>query len=318
MNVKFSHRALLLSFAACGIVLTIVLIVALWPQKQTQKPSKPPIFTADIFSRPPLYQTRKFASNVKAEALPQILKNNGLWVDIAKPKDNSQIRTNSIAYNSMPASIKDIADTETRKSAFISILLPLVLIADAETAKNRAFVFDMRDKHHSSTPFSKAETKKLQSLFAYYECEFSDFKTLLARLDHIPLPLVLAQGIVESGWGRSRFTRVGNALFGQWTTAEYSGIVPQDREGSKNHKIRKFKTLLASVRSYMRNLNTHPAYRDFRQIRLNYSRKNLKTPTAVLLPALSGYAEKTDYPLLLKDIIQKNDLGRFVNAKLQK
>ena len=29
--------------------------------------------------------------------------------------------------------------------------------------------------------------------------------------------MMLAQAIVESGWGGSRFAQKGNALFGQWT-----------------------------------------------------------------------------------------------------
>lgn len=40
---------------------------------------------------------------------------------------------------------------------------------------------------------------------------------LLYRLDEIPAALAIGQAACESGWGTSRFTIEGNALFGQWT-----------------------------------------------------------------------------------------------------
>ena len=39
--------------------------------------------------------------------------------------------------------------------------------------------------------------------------------------------MILAQAIIESGWGSSRFAQQGNALFGEWTWKNHTGIKTQ-------------------------------------------------------------------------------------------
>ena len=48
-----------------------------------------------------------------------------------------------------------------------------------------------------------------------------------ATNDKIPISLILAQSIIESGWGSSRFAQEGNALFGEWTWKTNDGIKPK-------------------------------------------------------------------------------------------
>ena len=83
---------------------------------------------------------------------------------------------------------------------------------------------------------------------------------LLLRVDILPPSLVLAQAATESAWGTSRFARRGNAIFGQWCFSEDCGLVPMRRSDGKIHQVRRFKTVMDSVRAYFRNINTHPAY----------------------------------------------------------
>ena len=47
------------------------------------------------------------------------------------------------------------------------------------------------------------------------------------KINSIPISLILAQSIIESGWGASRFAQEGNALFGQWTWKDNDGIKPK-------------------------------------------------------------------------------------------
>ena len=63
---------------------------------------------------------------------------------------------------------------------------------------------------------------------------------LLQSVDIIPTSIVLAQAANESGWGRSRFAREYNALFGQYTYDEKSGVIPYEREEGKKHLIKNF------------------------------------------------------------------------------
>ena len=59
--------------------------------------------------------------------------------------------------------------------------------------------------------------------------------------------MMLAQAIVESGWGGSRFAQQGNALFGQWVWNKDLGIKPKD---SSNNKavVRSFHTLFFKMK----------------------------------------------------------------------
>ena len=49
----------------------------------------------------------------------------------------------------------------------------------------------------------------------------------MSKINSIPISLILAQSIIESGWGVSRFAQEGNALFGQWTWNNADGIKPK-------------------------------------------------------------------------------------------
>ena len=60
--------------------------------------------------------------------------------------------------------------------------------------------------------------RKWAELYAIDDTDNQDmdqlYQELMFRVDSIPVTLALAQAIVESGWGTSRFARQGNALFG--------------------------------------------------------------------------------------------------------
>ena len=43
------------------------------------------------------------------------------------------------------------------------------------------------------------------------------------------------------------------------------GISPKNKDPDKTHKVLQFQILKASVRAYKNNLNTHNAYREFRE-----------------------------------------------------
>ena len=45
------------------------------------------------------------------------------------------------------------------------------------------------------------------------------------------------------------------------------GIKPADAEDDSTHKVMRFKVLQASVKAYLRNLNTHSSYKGFRSAR---------------------------------------------------
>ena len=135
-------------------------------------------------------------------------------------------------------------------------------------------------------------------------------------MDIIPVSIALAQAANESGWGTSRFALEGNALFGQWTWSK-KGISPKNKDPNQSHKVLQFQILKASVRAYKNNLNTHNAYREFREARANMRNLKRKLRGVELAQYLDKYAETgKEYTKVIKLIIEQNSLADFDNVKL--
>lgn len=140
---------------------------------------------------------------------------------------------------------------------------------------------------------------------------------LLKRIDRIPPSLALAQAAIESGWGSSRFSREGNNLFGQriWS-GEGVGLKP-DGTGNPRFRLAVFPTIGSSIRSYMRNLNTHPAYEDFRRLRSRMRRRGDRLESLRLVETLLGYSTRgKDYVDDVLRFIDHNRLTRFDAAEM--
>lgn len=131
----------------------------------------------------------------------------------------------------------------------------------------------------------------------------------LYKLDVIPPGLALGQAAYESGYGTSRFAGEGNALFGQWTFGG-EGLVPeQQRQHLGDHRIASYRWPFDSVRAYVINLNTHPAYEKFRKIRAELRAEGQALSSLVMADGLTSYSERGQaYVDTLKGIIRFNKL----------
>ena len=157
----------------------------------------------------------------------------------------------------------------------------------------------------------------LKRRFKEYKIEDKDLAKLKMRMDIIPVSIALAQAANESGWGTSRFALEGNALFGQWTWSKKDGILPADQDSDKNHRILQFQILKASVRAYKNNLNTHNAYKEFREVRAKLRQEDKQITGLDLTKYLKNYAQIGEkYVAILEDIIVKNSLTDFDKAIL--
>ena len=137
------------------------------------------------------------------------------------------------------------------------------------------------------------------------------------RIQEIPLEIAIAQAAVESGWGLSRFAVEGNALFGQWTWDKKNGIIPV-RAKNKNIAVKAFPNLISSVRNYMININTHNAYKKFRENRYKLIEKSKPLDAKYLINYLENYAETGKiYTNTLSKMIDQNNLTLLRDAKLK-
>ena len=128
--------------------------------------------------------------------------------------------------------------------------------------------------------------------------------------------MILAQSIIESGWGSSRFAQEGNALFGEWTWKTNVGIKPKGNLDA-NFAVKNFKNLLESLNSYILNLNSHPAYYEMRKYRSLKYKTDKKITGYDTANFLNKYAEiGFEYVKKVEDMIKSNRLYNYEYSKL--
>jgi Bax protein len=218
----------------------------------------------------------------------------------------------------LPADMPKIHDSDERKRVFIKMVLPLVLHVNEVIAYDRQRILALQKEFQRDKALSIADGTWLRSMAAGYGLgDDADFDELLHRVDVIPASLAVAQAAVESGWGTSRYAHEGKALFGQYTFKDGDGLTPREREEGKTHKIKSFESLLDAVKAYAANLNTNPAYDDFRKARAKMRSKDVDPDGYDLAQTLLKYSElRETYVKALRKIIDSNELSRFDDVRL--
>jgi len=217
-----------------------------------------------------------------------------------------------IYLTKLPKDLKTLGDTKKKRELFIKIVLPLILNENDKITEDRKKLFKILGKNFNTV----GERVWLQRRFREYKIEDQDSGKLKMRMDIIPVSIALAQAANESGWGTSRFALEGNALFGQWTWSK-KGISPKNKDPDQSHKILQFQILKASVRAYKNNLNTHNAYKEFRETRAKLRQENKRIIGLDLTKYLKNYASIGEkYVVIIEDIIENNSLTDFDKADL--
>ncbi len=164
-------------------------------------------------------------------------------------------------------------DVEEKKKAFFDFLRPIVRKENHEVLKQRAYILLKWQRFARGQELSEKESQRLNALAEKYRVDAAYdqgevfFRKMLIHVDKIPASLALIQAAKESGWGTSYFAREGNNLFGHWCFKKGCGIIPRRRPEGATYEVRTFNDVAASVRAYIRNLNSHPAYREVRMQR---------------------------------------------------
>jgi Bax protein len=236
-------------------------------------------------------------------------------------------RVPPLYFARIPAEWADGLTVDEKKNLFFRALLPLVLRANREIRADRTRLAELRGELSAGRDLARHDRAWLRALALRYEAVSEDdtestltstqLATLTARVDIIPPSLALAQAAVESAYATSRFAVEGNALYGQWRFG--SGLRPgEQRTELGDYRIAAFDTPLDSVRAYMRNLNTNPAYRTLRTIRGDARRRGSVPISGLTLAAgLGAYSEKgTAYIGLLRELIRVNKLWTLDSARL--
>lgn len=232
-----------------------------------------------------------------------------------KPAKEVSIKTDKdkISYSAGMPEFQKMEAGPARKENFLAFLSPIIDAENTRIKKQRYLIKRLyKGKNEKNRTLNQQNLQWLKKMGKKYRLENRNFpsdaafRDLLMHVDIIPRSLALAQAANESAWGTSKFARIGNNLFGQWCFSKGCGIVPSRRSSGATHEVEAFPTVAHSVRSYMRNLNSHPAYKQLR-VKRYQNRLDGKRPDGhAMAIGLQKYSAKgMAYVEMIRDMMKK-------------
>ncbi len=217
-----------------------------------------------------------------------------------------------------PTDIHLIRSTKAKKNFFFQSILPLALLGNEEIKHHKNTIKNFFKIYNNGETLALHQHEELIKIQRYYKIKgdvLQDPKArnrLLKRVDIIPTSLILAQAANESGWGMSRFAQHANNIFGEWTFTPGTGLVPEGRPAGETYEVKRFPDLYASIRSYLRNLNTHNAYRSMRNKRWQMRENHLPLTGYALAGEMRYYSTRREaYVEEIRSMIKGNKLEKL-------
>lgn len=118
--------------------------------------------------------------------------------------------------------------------------------------------------------------------------------TLLKRVDVVPEKLILAQAIIESGWGTCSMAKESNNFFGILCWSPGCGIASPNVQ-DPSYMLKSYTSIENGLHDYLRNINTHRAYEGFRNMRAAYRMADKPLDSKELAATLSLYSTRGTY-----------------------
>ena len=116
----------------------------------------------------------------------------------------------------------------------------------------------------------------------------------LHKYERIPTELIIAQAVLESNYGKSRFAKQGNNLFGIRTWNLKEKHIKPFETNDQTFGIKVFKSKCSCVRYYIKILNNSSAFKEFRKMRKKMLDNNYVNVLS-LTQYISKFATDKDY-----------------------
>lgn len=228
-----------------------------------------------------------------------------------------------------PAAIKTVKKlTESHKNFIISFY-PNVVEANEKIKLQRSLLIDLKNDYRHVIVKNRKRTQlnELAEAYRFGNDFFTDttskasyirkIDTLLYHVDYIPEKLIMAQAIIESGWGKSKFAGEINNYYGIRCYTPGCGRAASGVE-NPNFWVKSYPSIEACIEEYMWLLNTGFAYEGLRETRVQLRNQHAWPDAKELAHGLARYSEKgTDYIKLIDSIIDDYlpaDLDAFYKA----
>jgi len=200
---------------------------------------------------------------------------------------------------------------------FLARFLPEIQKANNRILIQRNKALDIRDTLETDDQLSKFNINELNKLLLQYRLDrlesdppppaeqlSSSIQQLLKRADIIPIKLVMAQAIIESGWGSSKFAKEGNNYFGVHCYTEGCGVKPAGNDSAKFF-VKTYPSEMAGIEDYLWILNTGHAYKDLRKTRQELREEGKNIDALAMARGLESYSIKGEaYVNMVSNIIK--------------
>ena len=128
----------------------------------------------------------------------------------------------------------------------------------------------------------------------------------------VPNELIVAQAVVETGWGDSRFANEANNLFGIRTfDRDDNYMLPKTLTNWPGWGVKVFASKCDSVEYYVRIINEVWAYEAFRDLRQRHLNDGVIPDGMELAMTLDSYATDPNYIPLVRSVIKNNIRGVY-------
>jgi len=192
------------------------------------------------------------------------------------------------------------------KTRFVHVILPAILVARYEITQDLVRL----DMLVTAQEWSAADSLFLRKLSKRYKTD--NLALLQARLITHPNSIVLAQAAVESGWGKSRFFKRANNLFGVWSFDPKEPRIPASvvRPDFQVY-LRKYEDISESINDYYVTIGRHRAYKAF------VEQRKTSQDVDVLVPLLKSYSERGEsYTRQILSMIKFNEFEQYDNYSI--
>ena len=230
-------------------------------------------------------------------------------------KSKYYLLTNSMQNKEKKPNFSTIKNVKEKKSLFIKYTLEGIKNANKEICSEKKKIEDIQKKINTNKNLTDEEKQSLINLAKFYRVDYinASYKDMLDKLflkiGIAPKSFVLAQAILESGWGTSRFARNYNNYFGLHCFKTNCG----PKAKGADVYLEEFLNIGDSVLGYYYRLNTGGAFKEFRKAREKY--KDTPHELNMLLGTLNNYSELggAEYKQRLLNVINHNNLRKYDN-----
>lgn len=229
--------------------------------------------------------------------------------------DRYHLETEPVKFDKNKPDFRNIKDVNLKKKTFINYMSKEIDEANKEICIERDNVLKLQKLIDDGKELTKQQKATVDAYNKFYKIENTksieeQLNNLAFRVNIAPKSLVIAQAILETGWGTSRFAVDYNNYFGLHCFEQNCGIRAKDADV----QVETFKDVGDSVLGYYSRLNTGSKFKDFRKVREEQGIKS--SDTSLLINTLGEYSSLKDneYATRLESVIKYNNLDEYSSS----